>query len=59
MIMFLRQCYVIQVYMPSLSPNPFMPNKLCRSVDDAKKYAAEHVLSQLCPVESIQNGMKS
>jgi hypothetical protein len=50
------QLFIFKVYMPSLSPTPFMPNKLCRSVDDAKKYAAEHVLAQLCPVESIQNG---
>ena len=34
-----------------------MPNKLCRSVDDAKKFAAETVLMHLgYPVDGITSG---
>jgi Q family heterogeneous nuclear ribonucleoprotein R len=51
------QLFVFKVYMPSLSPTPFMPNKLCRSVEDAKKFAAENVLAHLgFPVEITQSG---
>ena len=33
--------------MPTLSPTPFMPDKLCRSVEDAKRVAAENVLAHM------------
>jgi len=43
--------------MPTLSPTPFMPDKLCRSVDDAKRVAAENVLVHLpSSVELTHNG---
>ncbi|KAK3103329.1 hypothetical protein FSP39_018536 [Pinctada imbricata] len=35
-----------QVTIPAYN-TPFQPNKLCRSVDDAKNYSAEFVMSQL------------
>jgi len=38
---------VMQVYMPTLSLTPFMPDKLCRSVEDARRIAAENVLAHL------------
>lgn len=52
------QLFVFKVYIPGLNPNPFMPNKLCRSVEEAKKIAAEHILAQLGsthihPVEGV------
>ena len=37
----------MQVSIPALSNNPYSPNKLCRSVDEAKLFASEYVLMQL------------
>jgi len=53
------QLFVFKVYMSALSPTPFMPNKLCRSVEDAKKFAAENVLVHLgfpVDVHTTSNG---
>ena len=48
----------MQVYMPTLSLTPFMPDKLCRSVEDARRIAAENVLAHLpITVELTHNGM--
>jgi len=41
--------------MPMLSATPFMPDKLCRSVDDAKRFAAENVLAHLHVNTQINN----
>ncbi|XP_041365782.1 APOBEC1 complementation factor-like isoform X2 [Gigantopelta aegis] len=52
------QLFLFKVTIPALAsqnPNPFQPNKLCRSVEEAKSYAAEYVLAQLgLPVESAE-----
>ncbi|XP_022336433.1 APOBEC1 complementation factor-like isoform X2 [Crassostrea virginica] len=40
------QLFLYKVTIPAY-PNQFQPNKLCRTVDDAKCYAAEFVMSQL------------
>lgn len=40
------QLFLYKVTIPAY-PNPFQPNKLCRTVDDAKCYAAEFVMSQM------------
>jgi len=43
--------------MPTLSATPFMPDKLCQSVEDAKRIAAENVLAHLpVAVEFTHNG---
>nr|XP_039255746.1 RNA-binding protein 47-like isoform X1 [Styela clava] len=47
-----RQLYVYKVSIPALAtlyPHQpyFQPNKLCTTIDEAKSYAAEYVLSQL------------
>lgn len=45
---------MVQVYIPTLSSTPFMADKLCRSVEDAKRIAAEHVLTHLpVPVDGL------
>jgi len=39
--------FTSQVSVPALNAMPFQPNKLCRTVEEAKTYAAEFVLQQL------------
>lgn len=41
------QLFTYKVFIPNVSPASFVPPKLCRSVDDAKKIAAEFVLFNL------------
>ena len=49
---------VVQVYIPTLSSTPFMPDKLCRSVEDAKRIAAEHVLAHLpIPLDGLSSAL--
>ena len=45
--MLIRMRVWVQVFIPGLAPNAFMLNKLSRSVDEAKRLAADYVLSQL------------
>ncbi|XP_061181474.1 probable RNA-binding protein 46 isoform X3 [Saccostrea echinata] len=40
------QLFLYKVTVPAY-PNPFQPNKLCRTVEDAKCFAAEFVMSQM------------
>ncbi|XP_013404611.1 APOBEC1 complementation factor isoform X2 [Lingula anatina] len=48
------QLFLFKVTLPNI-PTPFVPNKLCRSVEEAKSYAAEFVLAQLgMPVEGAE-----
>ncbi|CAN8004414.1 unnamed protein product [Ixodes hexagonus] len=44
-----NQLYLYKVTLPDLptANNTFTPNKLCRNIEEAKGYAAEHVLGQL------------
>uniref|UniRef100_V5H892 Putative heteroproteinous nuclear ribonucleoprotein r rrm superfamily n=1 Tax=Ixodes ricinus TaxID=34613 RepID=V5H892_IXORI len=44
-----NQLYLYKVTLPDLpaANNTFTPSKLCRSVEEAKDFAAEHVLGQL------------
>ncbi|CAN8010451.1 unnamed protein product [Ixodes pacificus] len=44
-----HQLYLYKVTLPDLpaANNAFTPSKLCRSVEEAKDFAAEHVLGQL------------
>ena len=53
----LGACLLVQVHVPTLSPTPFMPDKLCQSIADAKRIAAEHVLAHL-PVNT-HSGLSS
>jgi len=41
--------------MPVLSPTPFMPDKLCRAIEDAKRIAAENVLAHLAISPEVLN----
>ena len=38
---------VFQISVPALANSCFQPNKLCRTVEEAKNFAAEHCLMQL------------
>lgn len=53
----LIRLYVLQVSIPALMTSQggaFQPDKLCRTVDEAKIYAAEYTLLQLgVPIESV------
>ncbi|KAK2153213.1 hypothetical protein LSH36_304g04009 [Paralvinella palmiformis] len=44
--------FLFKVSLPALAGTVFQPNKLCRTVEDAKNFAAEYVLMQLgVPIE--------
>ncbi|XP_060555906.1 APOBEC1 complementation factor-like [Ruditapes philippinarum] len=52
------QLFLFKVAVPALmtaNNGPYLPNKLCRTVDEAKNYAAEFVLQQLgIPTEGAE-----
>ncbi|XP_014665238.1 PREDICTED: APOBEC1 complementation factor-like isoform X2 [Priapulus caudatus] len=41
------QLYLFKVIVPGISPQPFESAKLCKSIDEAKTFASEFVLTQL------------
>lgn len=48
--------FLYQVSIPALPVQTIQPNKLCRTVEEAKIYAAEYTLMQLgIPIESELN----
>lgn len=51
---------MVQVVIPALNGLPFQPNKLCRTLEEAKNYAAEYVLQQITvPTDGSGNVGKS
>ncbi|KAL5007623.1 hypothetical protein ScPMuIL_016429 [Solemya velum] len=41
------QLFLFKVLLPALAPAPFQPNKLCKTVEEAKSFAADFVLAYL------------